>query len=248
MQRGGAPQLEIQHGRELLSRGAEDTWGWNTPAGQERVRARISWITRACGLAPGVRALECGCGTGMFTRRLAKTGASIVAADISEELLSEARNHCPASNVEFVQCNLEAPDNLSDAAFDALYGVSVLHHLALPATLQALQPKLAPGGRFAFSEPNLDNPINRYLYFTPDQEKRRKYGVSPNEMAFRLAELNDHFHRSGFVVESIAYRDFMHPKVPDWAIGFMRGAQFVAERLPLVRSLSGSLWVSGRKA
>ena len=139
------------------------------PAGQERVRARVRWLTETCALRPGVRVLECGCGTGVFTKRIAETGASITAVNISPNLLKEARKHCSAQNVTFVQSNLEDPKELADGIFDVLCGVSVLHHVRLPRTLVALKNKLKPGARFAFLEPNLLNPINKYIifYFIP---------------------------------------------------------------------------------
>jgi len=245
MKRGGNPDFEISHARLLLDSGAEDVWGWSTPAGQVRVEARVRWLTDCCAIGPGVRVLECGCGTGIFTRELAKTGAHITAVDIAAELLSEAREQCPARNVDFVQTNLEDPQELPDAFFDVLCGVSVLHHLALPSSLVALKGKLRSGARFAFSEPNLLNPINKYLIFTPDLEKRRKRGVSPTEMAFYPDELRMIFARSGFAVDKLECRDFMHPLIPAMLIRPFKAVQAIAERTPLLCKWSGSLWVNG---
>lgn len=245
MKRGGQPNLEISHARQLLDFGAEDIWGWNTPAGQERVKGRVSWLTEVCGLGQGVRVLECGCGTGIFTRELAKTGANITAVDISADLLNEARKHCAAENVNFVQANLEDPQELPDLFFDVLSGVSVLHHLVLPKSLVALKKKLRHGARFAFSEPNLLNPINKYFIFTPDLEKRRRRGVSPAEMAFYPKELQEIFVEAGFEVHQLEHRDFMHPSIPERLINPFKVIQFIAEHTPLLRRWSGSLWISG---
>jgi ubiquinone/menaquinone biosynthesis C-methylase UbiE len=247
MQRGGNPEGEIAHSQVLLDGGAEDIWGWATPAGQERVRARVDWIVSRCRLAPGARALECGCGTGMFTRRIAESGADIVAVDIAEDLLAEARRQCRAENVEFRQTNLERPVELEDASFDAVYGISVLHHLKVEAALPEIFRKLKPGGRFAFSEPNMSNPINKYVIFTDDQEKRRQLGVSPTEMAFYARELGEVIQRAGFEIESLRYRDFMHPRVPGTLIPLVKAGQWLAERTPLLRRWTGSLWVCGTR-
>jgi SAM-dependent methyltransferase len=246
MKRGGNPSLEIEHARLLLEEGAEDVWGWATPAGRQRVAARVCWLTEVCGLKPGVRVLECGCGTGIFTRRLAATGANITAADISADLLKEARRLCTASNVTFIQADLENPGNLPAHEFDVLCGVSVLHHLDLPKALDGLKGKLRKDSRFAFSEPNLLNPLNKYLIFTPDLEKRKKIGISPTEVPFRRGELRAIFEAAGFNVDSVDYRDFLHPSVPEVLIPLVRLAQAIAERTPLVRCLSGSLWIYGR--
>ncbi len=246
MKRGGRPEDEIAHGQLLMDAGAADVWGWNTPAGRQRVAGRVAWLTRVCRLEPGRKVLECGCGTGIFTRSLAATGADITAVDISDVLLAEASRHCDASNVTFRRCNLEDPVELPDGHFDAMLGISVLHHLDLPVALPALRKKLRAGAEVAFSEPNLLNPINKYILFTDDMEKRRKLGVSPTEMAFRPRELAEAFESGGLTVCSLKHRDFLHPKVPRLMIPLVKAGQFVAERLPLVRRWSGSLYIHAR--
>lgn len=244
-QRGGCPASEIAHAQVLLEHGASETWGWYTVAGRERVKRRARWITNELRLRPGVRVLECGCGTGIFTREIAKTGADIVAIDISAALLEEAARQTSAKNVTFVEGDLESPDILQGERFDAVFGISVLHHLHLPVALDVIKGKAAKGARFAFSEPNILNPINRYYYFVDDMEKRHARGVSPNEMAFSRKELGEALMRHDFAVEQLEYRDFMHPSIPGWLIPFAGACEQLAEALPIVKALSGSIWVSG---
>jgi 2-polyprenyl-3-methyl-5-hydroxy-6-metoxy-1,4-benzoquinol methylase len=207
LDRGGNSNLEKAHARELIKAGAEDIWGWSSPAGQERVRSRIQWFIKICNLRSGLNVLECGCGTGIFTRHLAETGANVTAVDISAELLKLAKNNCP-SGVTFIQSDLEDPKELPNDHYDVLCGVSVLHHLKLPMALIELGRKLKPGACFAFSEPNLLNPINKYIIFTRDMGKRKKHGVSPTEMAFRPKELISLCRQAGFNVLTIEHRDF----------------------------------------
>ncbi len=47
-------------------------------------------IISGADLKPGLRVLEIGCGTGLFTEMFARTGAHLVAVDISGELLEFA--------------------------------------------------------------------------------------------------------------------------------------------------------------
>jgi 2-polyprenyl-3-methyl-5-hydroxy-6-metoxy-1,4-benzoquinol methylase len=244
MRRGGQSDSEILHAKRLLYAGAENVWGWSTAAGQERVKARVHWLKQVCKLGPGVKVIECGCGTGVFTRLLAETEALITAVDISDDLLAEARRLCLAKNVTFVRSNLEDPNELENNAFNSLCGVSVLHHLDLHKALKALKNKLKPGSRFAFSEPNLINPINRYI-FSDHPEKRERLGVSPSEMAFRPKELRAIFEESGYLVHTLQHRDFLHPSIPNGLIPIFKTAQFFAERTPILRRWSGSLWISG---
>jgi hypothetical protein len=66
-------------------------------------------------------------------------------------------------------------------------------------------------------------------------------------MAFYPHELRAELEAAGLVVRSLRHRDFMHPSVPGPLVPFVRAAQFVAERTPLVRRWSGSLWVHGER-
>lgn len=247
MNRGGQPNLEVFHAKQLLDTGVEDVWGWNSPAGKERVNARVNWLTEVLGLKPGISVLECGCGTGVFTRGIAKTGANITAVDISPDLLTKARKLCSVKNVKFVETNLENPEELKDETFDVLCGISVLHHLMLPKALVELRKKLKPHARFAFSEPNLLNPINKYIIFTNDPERRRKLGISPTEIAFYPKELRAIFEEAGFEVCKLEHRDFLHPAVPKVLIPIVKIGQLIAERTPILQRWSGSLWITGLK-
>ncbi len=83
-------QNEINHGILLSQGDTEAIWGWGTPAGRWRAWRRASLIARGAQLAPGKQVLEIGCGTGMFTEMFARSGASIVAVDISARLLGKA--------------------------------------------------------------------------------------------------------------------------------------------------------------
>ena len=244
--RGGNPELEQQHAKILLEGGEKEIWGWGSPAGKVRVQNRVNWFTDVCGLRPGVRVLECGCGVGVFTRELAKTGADITAVDIAEPLLERARQECQSPNIQFIQDNLEDPNVLPKESFDVICGVSILHHLNMVNALSALRGLAAPGAKFAFSEPNLLNPINRYYMFVDDAEKRRQRGISPTEMAFRPRELAEYFSTAGYTIEQLHMKDFVHPAIPGRFVGVANTLGAVAEKMPLIRLWSGSIWISGR--
>lgn len=248
--RGGRPDLEIEQGKTLASNSAgsaEEAWGTGTPAGQERLKKRVAWIVKACGLRPGIRALEFGCGTGLITSGVADTGAEITAVDISPELLKEARSRVRSKQVTFIEGNLEKPTFLEDAAFDVIYGVSILHHLDLERSLGTLVSRLKPGGTFAFSEPNMLNPLNRFFFFTNNMERRKRLGMTPSEMAFYPWELKKILENAGLKIQSLKHRDFLHPSVPKPMIPLVQFGELIAENLPLIRSISGSLWVHGWK-
>src|SRR6267154_5830862 len=90
---------ELQHGRFLAQHGAGEIWNWESPAGKMRWARRVEMLSRH--LRPGMSVLELGCGNGYFTRELARSGADVVAIDVSSELLEIARGNCSAPNVRY---------------------------------------------------------------------------------------------------------------------------------------------------
>ena len=109
---------EIEHGR-LIAGQEESVWHWGTPAGRLRVHRRAKLIADAAGLTTGVRALELGCGTGIFTRHFAATGASIVAIDVSPELLDRAVMKETPGDIAYRIDDAEAM-SFEDQSFDAI--------------------------------------------------------------------------------------------------------------------------------
>ena len=142
---------------ELIAAGNEDAWGWSSPAGRIRAERRARFLIEAAGLAPGVRCLELGCGTGEFTARLVESGCELTAIELSGATAAIARERV-GDRAEIVVGNVETGAGLEGREFDAVVGVSVLHHVDLAATFAHTFTKLSSSGRFAFSEPNIANP------------------------------------------------------------------------------------------
>ena len=100
-------------------------------------------------LHPGERALDIGCGTGAFSRRLAERFDSVLGLDLSPQMIRLARERsraCP--NLEFRVADVLA-EALPDAHFDAIVSIATLHHLSLPEILPRLARALKPGGVLA---------------------------------------------------------------------------------------------------
>jgi 2-polyprenyl-3-methyl-5-hydroxy-6-metoxy-1,4-benzoquinol methylase len=245
--RGGAPAVEIAHGDTIAATVGEDVWNWTSPAGRLRMDKRIDLFVTSLALAARrKRVLELGCGTGLYTERVLPHCGELVATDISEALLREARLKVPGEHVSFVRQNLEQIESTAVGRdFDAVFGCSVLHHLDLDATLPQLRPLLAPGADLAFSEPNLLNPQVR-LMFSRFRWARRKWATSDTEMAFYPWELRAIFERHGFTVMRLVTFDFMHPAVPPALLPVARRLDRLFERTPLLRLLAGSCFIHVR--
>ena len=137
MSRPGRLEREIEFHRSISSR-AEIIWNWDSPSGRRRAARRSEIFAREGGLRPGQRALEVGCGTGIFLQVAAATGADIVALDLSADLLAQARVRvAAAANVRLSLGNAEQMP-FRDGSFDAAYGSSILHHLNIDAALAVL--------------------------------------------------------------------------------------------------------------
>ena len=98
-------------------------------------------------LPPGCRtALDVGCGTGRFARRLAQRGLEVDAVDRSAEVLAAARGAPapPAGRVRYLRADVTRM-RLPAGRYDLIACLASLHHLPF-ATVAALRRALAPGG------------------------------------------------------------------------------------------------------
>lgn len=235
-------EAERLQGR-LIASGKENVWGWSGRAGGIRAARRAEFLTRAAGLAPGVRCLELGCGTGEFTERLVVSGCELVAVDLSEETAALARERV-RERARVVVGNIETGEGLEGLTFDAIVGVSVLHHVDLDATFEHTFALLRPGGRFAFSEPNMANPqvwAERNL-----EPVRRLRHVTPHETAFRADALRRRFETAGFVVDVCEPFEFLHPSTPAWLVPAALSLERGLEATPM-RAIAGSLRIAGAR-
>ena len=237
----GRAERERIHDRHLIDVGAEAAWGWTTPAGRRRAARRGQLIAAAAGLHRGMRVLEPGCGTGLFTESFAQTGVTLVALDISDALIEIARQRLPSGGrVEF-RCQ-EFESMHAEIPFDAIVGSSVLHHLDADRALSQVHALLKPGGVLAFAEPNMLNPqifLERHL-------RHWFHYVSPDETAFVRWRLARDLRRAGFVDIEITPFDWLHPGTPAPLIPLVGTMGRGLERLPVLREFAGSLLIAAR--
>lgn len=232
---------ELLQGAKLAVGEADRIWGWDGPAGRRRADRRAAFLIDSCNLRPGVRCLELGAGTGVFTERLARSGCEVVAVELSPDTAKVCRERV-GEGIEVVVGNIETGDWLGGRAFDAIVGVSVLHHVDLRASLEHTFASLRTGGRFAFSEPNSRNP-QVWAERNVEWIGRRRHVVS-HEGSFTAAELRSAFESRGFVVETSEPFEFLHPATPARFIPAVLSLERVLERTP-ARHLAGSVRVAG---
>ncbi|MBI4550156.1 MAG: class I SAM-dependent methyltransferase [Candidatus Omnitrophica bacterium] len=232
-------QTEIEHGRKLSAR-AEKIWNWEGAIGEARKARRSAFLSGV--LRPGVKCLELGCGTGLFSQGLAPSGAEITAIDISPDLLVKARARVPS--VRFLERDA-CRTGFEDASFDAVVGSSILHHLELDLSLREIHRVLKGGGEIRFTEPNLLNPhifIQKTVPFV-----KEKMGDSKYETAFVRGTLEKKLRRAGFRDVKIVPFDFLYPFFPDRWLAPLTRLNAALEGVPFLREIAGSLHISARK-
>jgi 2-polyprenyl-3-methyl-5-hydroxy-6-metoxy-1,4-benzoquinol methylase len=233
---------EVQHGRFLAQHGAGEIWNWESPAGKVRWARRVKMLSSH--LKPGMAVLELGCGTGSFTRELARSGAEIVAIDVSPELLEIANADTSAPNVQYQIQNAYAL-RYPEGMFDSVVGSSVLHHLEIEDAIRDIYRVLKPEGTIYFTEPNMLNPqiaIQKNIPWI-----KRKLGDSPEETAFFRWPLRRLLERTGYRDVRIDPFDFLHPKTPVALIDQVKAFGRFLENVPVISEFAGSLYIRAIK-
>ena len=195
-------------------------------------------------LKPGMTVLELGCGTGSFTRELARSGAEVVAIDVSPELFEIANANCSAPNVQYQIQNAYAL-SYSEGAFDSIVCSSVLHHLEIKEALQEIYRVLKPGCAIYFTEPNMLNPQIAIQKNVP--WIKRRLGDSPDETAFFRWSLRRLLEQTGYRDIRIEPFDFVHPKTPVPLIDRLNALGRFLENVPVVSEFAGSLYIRAVK-
>jgi ubiquinone/menaquinone biosynthesis C-methylase UbiE len=235
---------EKQHGIKI-SDNAEAVWNWESPAGKKRANRRAELLIKTGKITATSYALEIGCGTGLFTRKVFDaTKCKIVAIDISDDLLKIAKEKLTVPAVDFRigdAMNLDFPAN----TFDVVFGSSVLHHLDMEKAYTEMFRVLKPGGRIAFAEPNMLNPqilIQKNIPFI------KKYlGDSPDETAIIRWKTKKELEKIGYSNVNIFPYDFLHPIVPSVLTSFVEAVGKGIEKIPLLKEIAGSVIIYAEK-
>jgi ubiquinone/menaquinone biosynthesis C-methylase UbiE len=158
-----------------------ERWAVNNPLRPLQQRLEIRWLAGRCGIAPGGRVLEVGCGRGAGSALIKRTfrPAVVHALDLDIEMIRRALAYlAPAARkgIEFTVADCTRLP-YRDGTMDAVFGFGVLHHI--PDWRQALAEitrVLKAGGIYCSEElypPLYQNALTRRLLLHPAENRFR---------------------------------------------------------------------------
>jgi 2-polyprenyl-6-hydroxyphenyl methylase/3-demethylubiquinone-9 3-methyltransferase len=133
---------------------------WDPDGPQKALHAlnppRLAYVAERASLRDAA-VLDIGCGGGLLSEALARSGAQVTAIDLAPNLLKVARLHGLESGIKvaYREIAAEALAVESPAAFDAVTCMEMLEHVPDPgAIIHACATLLKPGGRLFLSTLN----------------------------------------------------------------------------------------------
>jgi SAM-dependent methyltransferase len=141
----------------------------------------------------GPRALDLGVGPGWSSIFLAARGASVVACDISPDMIAIAKENSARFGLDIDFRVGDMRDPVTGGPFDLVLIVDALHHCDDEATAFAsIFEVLRPGGLFIFCEPGWFHAMSPNSRFD-----RRHYGTTERSMWFPVSRAR--LRRAGFI-------------------------------------------------
>jgi 2-polyprenyl-3-methyl-5-hydroxy-6-metoxy-1,4-benzoquinol methylase len=185
--------------------------------------------------------IEVGCGTGLFTARLAELlpGATITATDAFPAMIEEAKPRLARfTNVRLAQ--YDAEEELSaDQRFDAVCGCDIIHHIDEPVkAMRNWLNVMKPGGQLAFFESNGINPVLLLRTYGKAEEARLTFS-RPHNLRRWLAE-------AGWREIDIDYAAIHLPNGPTAAWHLINRIEELMHKVPPLRAIAGGLLIKAR--
>jgi SAM-dependent methyltransferase len=120
----------------------------------EFVERSVAWIRDRFGLGPGRRVADFGCGPGLYTNRLAGTGAAVTGIDLSTRSLGHARTTAQSLSLPVRYVNQDYLSFTQEDTYDLIIVIMRDFGALRPGDrtrlLDVVRAHLAPGGALLF--------------------------------------------------------------------------------------------------
>ena len=91
-------------------------------------------------------ALDIGCGTGEFTKKLSSLFSKVIGIDVSPKMIDEAKKRNNPSNVDFINVDVETYLKTTEEKYDLIISIATFHHLEYASVLNHIYDKLQSNG------------------------------------------------------------------------------------------------------
>lgn len=171
--------------------------------GEGAYKRLLSRFGRLCKPRPREACLDCGCGTGAFTRRLVQFDLDLLGIDISPRSIQSAQAR--ATRETYLVGDITQL-NMPDLHVDIVVFSGVLHHFPEPQFRKKILGEafrvLKPGGRVFAFDPSAHSP-SMWLYRDPASPLYSPEGKTENEVLLTRSQLAAELRESGFEQISI---------------------------------------------
>lgn len=228
-------------------RGYNQVWA-DSKSTRVRAERRCEYMISQMDVMPNKSVMEIGCGTGKNAFILAKkTGMQVLGTDLCVPFIEQARETNRLTNLRYDILDFNKADQFKGEQFDYIIGNGILHHLYhhLDDAFVNMRKLLKAKGKIIFIEPNLYNPYVYLIFSYPSL--RAKAHLEPDEMAFTKGFAIDKLTKAGYHNIQVEYKDFLLPGVPDFLITPSIVLGDVFEKIPLVKNVAQSIFITAGK-
>lgn len=228
-------------------RGYNQVWG-DSKSTRVRAERRCEYMISQMEVLPQKSVMEIGCGTGKNAYMLAKkTGMQVLGTDLCVPFIEEAKETNRLTNLRYDILDFNKAEEFKGEKFDYIIGNGILHHLYhhLDEAFVNMRNLLKDKGKIIFLEPNIYNPYV-YLIFSYAPLRKATH-LEPDEMAFSKRLVSEKLAKAGYSNIKVEYKDFLLPGIPDFLISPSVVVGDVLEKIPVVKNVSQSIFISASK-
>lgn len=225
-------------------RGYNQVWG-DSKSTRVRAERRCDYMVSQMNVGADKSVMEIGCGTGKNAFMLAdKTGMQVLGTDLCAPFIDDAKKNFQLPNLRYDILDFNRAEDFKGEKFDYIIGNGILHHLYhhLDDVFVNMKALLQPKGKIIFLEPNLYNPYV-YLIFSYAPLRKATH-LEPDEMAFSKSFAIEKLKKAGYKNIHVDYKDFLLPGIPDFLITPSVVIGDVLEKIPLVKNVSQSIFIT----